>query len=186
MLSKTRSIRDAPRTPCSAAGLLVAQVMSARYPHQPYIDAVLVAISDIAAPGGTLHYAPGDGRVMEAVIPLADEVVEPGTGARSRTVLRWRPREGWRYAVRWSDCDAADEPEELITAKVPAPQALALAAWRASTNSGPLPLEADETPASDQPLPTHLAEAVQHGDLTPAMAAQLAQYPAVVLWDAPA
>jgi hypothetical protein len=161
--------------------------MSARYPHQPYIDAVLVAISDISAPGVSLDYEyEGDRLVMEAVLPLADEVVEPDTGATSRTVLRWRQHEGWRYAVRWSDCDGPDEPEELITAKVPAPEALALAAWRASTNSGPLPLEADETPASSEPLPAELAEAVQAGRLPAAMAAQLAQYPAVVLWDAPA
>lgn len=161
--------------------------MSAHFPHQPYIDAVMVAISDIAAPGGSLDYEhEGDRIVMEAVIPLADEVVEPDTGATSRTVLRWRQHEGWRYAVRWSDIDGPDEPEELITAKVPVPEALALAAWRASTNCGPLPLEATETPASAEPLPAQLAEAVQAGDLTAAMAAQLAHYPAVVLWEAPA
>ncbi|MEY9964751.1 hypothetical protein ABIA33_002793 [Streptacidiphilus sp. MAP12-16] len=160
--------------------------MNARYPHKPYIDAVLSAVSDLAAPGGSLDFTYEGGQaVMEAVIPLADEVIEPDTGAASHTVLRWRQNEGWRYAVRWSDDDGADEPEQLITAKVPAPESLALAARRASTHSGPLPLEAEETPTSAGPLPAPLSAAVEAGHLTAVMAAQLARYPAVVLLQAP-
>ncbi|MEZ0096058.1 hypothetical protein [Streptacidiphilus sp. EB129] len=158
--------------------------MNTGYPHQPYIDAVLAAISDLAAEGGSLDYQrEGAVAVMEAVIPLRDELVEPGTGATSHTVLHWNQHQGWSYAVRWSDHDGPDEAEELITATVPAPEALALAAWRASTNSGPLPLDARETPASTETLPTSLADAVTAGDLTAAMAAQLAQYPTVLTWD---
>lgn len=83
------------------------------------IDTVMVAISDIAVPGVSLDYDYQGGTVvMETVLALADEVRRAPCPAGAST-------KAGDNAVHWSDIHGPDELEQLITAKVPAPEALA-------------------------------------------------------------